>query len=72
MGDDSIDTVISHIDMGYLVTLAGFRWKGFTSTAMATSPSATGAARRCRPGRRLTVPRVQCSVTWLLSLEEQE
>jgi hypothetical protein len=21
MGDDSIDTVISHIDMGYLVTL---------------------------------------------------
>ena len=22
MGDDSIDTVISHIDMGYLVTLA--------------------------------------------------
>ena len=23
MGDDSTDTVISHIDMGYLVTLLG-------------------------------------------------
>jgi len=42
MGDDSIDMVISHIDMGYLVTLVGRR--GGQSVVVPTRVSAALSA----------------------------
>ena len=44
MGDDSIDTIISHIDMGYLVTLVRNNATAFTSSCARPSSDYT-----CRP-----------------------
>jgi len=51
MGDDSIDTVILHIDMGYLVTLlpgpAAAAPAAPAAAALASAPAAAAAPLRC-------------------------